>query len=406
MAFNELIKNFDKIRDYIRDFYVYGFKTREDFNSKSLRSYDNEKRRIESYMGEYMSFRTGENGKNLFISVDNRNITQNPLYRAFKSKSFTKNDITLHFIIFDVLYENEECTIKFLLDKVGEYLNNFENPIIVDESTMRKKLSEYKKSGLIVSHKEGREQVYSLIKDNILQEDMKYAAAYFSEVSPLRVIGSFILDKYDNIEIPFSYKHHYIMHALESEVLLQVLDAIHDRQYITFKNSSRRKNEKIEITAVPVKILISVQSGRRYMAAYSSRYDEFSIYRLDYISDIQYGDKFNKFIERENEFLEKTKYIWNVSLGNGIKEHLEMELVIDVSEDYILNRLKREGKNGTVEQTGENRYIYKTDVYDVNEMTTWVRTFIGRIVSLKCSDKGFEERFCEDLQKMYEAYGV
>lgn len=51
MAFNELIKNFDKIRDYIRDFYVYGFKTREDFNSKSLRSYDNEKRRIESYMG-------------------------------------------------------------------------------------------------------------------------------------------------------------------------------------------------------------------------------------------------------------------------------------------------------------------------------------------------------------------
>ena len=28
MAYSELIKNFNKIRDYMRDFYVYGFKSR------------------------------------------------------------------------------------------------------------------------------------------------------------------------------------------------------------------------------------------------------------------------------------------------------------------------------------------------------------------------------------------
>lgn len=38
MAYRELIKNFEKIRAYMRDFYVYGFKTRNDFNKKSLRS--------------------------------------------------------------------------------------------------------------------------------------------------------------------------------------------------------------------------------------------------------------------------------------------------------------------------------------------------------------------------------
>ena len=33
--FQELIKNFDRIRDYMRQFYVYGFKSRNDFDAKS-----------------------------------------------------------------------------------------------------------------------------------------------------------------------------------------------------------------------------------------------------------------------------------------------------------------------------------------------------------------------------------
>ena len=42
MAYSELIKNFNKIRDYMRDFYVYGFKSRDDYTKKSTRSYDDE----------------------------------------------------------------------------------------------------------------------------------------------------------------------------------------------------------------------------------------------------------------------------------------------------------------------------------------------------------------------------
>ena len=40
MAYNELIKNFNRIRDYMREFYVYGFKSRDKFTRKSSRSYD------------------------------------------------------------------------------------------------------------------------------------------------------------------------------------------------------------------------------------------------------------------------------------------------------------------------------------------------------------------------------
>ena len=41
MAYSELIKNFDRIRDYMRQFYVYGFKSRTEYDKKSARSYDN-----------------------------------------------------------------------------------------------------------------------------------------------------------------------------------------------------------------------------------------------------------------------------------------------------------------------------------------------------------------------------
>ena len=38
MAYSELIKRFDRIRDYMRQFYVYGFKSRNEYTGKSARS--------------------------------------------------------------------------------------------------------------------------------------------------------------------------------------------------------------------------------------------------------------------------------------------------------------------------------------------------------------------------------
>ena len=107
MAFNELIKSFDNIRQMMHDFYVFGFRSRADFADKSARSYDNERRRIESWLGEYMYFRQNAGGKNCFISVDSRKIRHNPFYKALKAKSFTANDIMLHFFLLDILQPGE-----------------------------------------------------------------------------------------------------------------------------------------------------------------------------------------------------------------------------------------------------------------------------------------------------------
>ena len=36
MAYNELIKNFERVRSYLREVYVYGFRSREEFNNSLL----------------------------------------------------------------------------------------------------------------------------------------------------------------------------------------------------------------------------------------------------------------------------------------------------------------------------------------------------------------------------------
>ncbi|MDY5819163.1 MAG: hypothetical protein SPK26_14125, partial [Treponema sp.] len=136
MAYSELIKNLDTLRTYIRSFYIYGFKTRDQFFGKSPRTYDDEKRRLENYLDGYMTFRPDENGKVTFLSIDSRHTTHNPLYKIFKAKSFTAMDISLHFMLMDILADGSKKTLNQLLDEINDtYLNDFSSEIMPEESS-------------------------------------------------------------------------------------------------------------------------------------------------------------------------------------------------------------------------------------------------------------------------------
>lgn len=126
MAYSELIKSFGRIRAYMRSFYVYGFKHRGEFDEKSARAYDNERRRIESWLGDYMSFGRDEDGRRVFLSVDSRAAASNPLYRTFRTKSFTDRDIMLHFQLLDILPETEGPSIFEIMEELSERLNAFD----------------------------------------------------------------------------------------------------------------------------------------------------------------------------------------------------------------------------------------------------------------------------------------
>lgn len=70
--------------------------------------------------------------------MDSKNIAQNPLYAAWKAKSFTDNDIMLHFFITDILWDGKERTVTGLTDRILE-----EYGVEFEEQTVRLKLKEY-----------------------------------------------------------------------------------------------------------------------------------------------------------------------------------------------------------------------------------------------------------------------
>lgn len=407
MAYSELIKDFSGIREYMREFYVYGFRKRGEYDAKSARSYDNERRRVESWLGKYMSFRRDASGKNVFISADSRTIPANPLYAPFKAKSFTDKDITLHFCVLDILEENSRLTLKEIIAEAeADYLSRFDKAFDFDESTLRKKLKEYVQAGLLTAEKAGREVVYSRVHCGIKLENIRDAVLFFSEVDPLGVVGSFMLDKYDAVPQIFRCKHNYILHALESEVLCGVIEAINDKLIIEFALFNTRRGRPSVQRVFPVKIYVSVQNGRRYLLAYSYRHKDVAFYRIDSIKSV-------KMLEREKEYAALTRRagrfaasLWGVSGGRGFSlDHIEMTLSIGDDEGYILQRLDREKRCGRVERIDRHSCRFTADVYDASEMLPWIRTFTGRIIGLECSNPKVTETFRADLNSMYELYG-
>lgn len=263
MAYSELIKNFNKIRDYMRDFYVYGFKSRDDYTKKSARSYDDEKRRIESWLGDYMKFHQTADGKNVFLSIDSRVTRHNPLYKAWKTKSFTDGDITLYFIMMDILADGQERSLVDLSAQVDAYLSDFDHARVFDSSTIRKKLNEYVKEGLLESRKNGRKMLYRRTESSEIPD--KDVLDFFSETAPCGVIGSFLQDRIPDVPGYFAFKHHYITGAMDSEVLCTILEAIQEKRSVIVKMFNPKKDRVTEANVVPLRIMISVQSGRQYM---------------------------------------------------------------------------------------------------------------------------------------------
>lgn len=74
-------------------------------------------------------------------------------------------------------------------------------------------------------------------------------------------------------------------------------------------------------------------------------------------------------------------------------------------EEFILHRLDREKRHGRIELLDNQTCRFIADVYDASEMLPWIRTFIGRIVDLQCSNKFVVKTFNDDLRHMEAIYG-
>lgn len=406
-GFSELIKNFDKTRDYMRDFFIYGFKVRQDFETKSARTYDDEKRRVESWLGDHIRYDTTERGKQVAISVDSGHISENPLYRAYDSKSFTDNDIRLHFLLLDLLAEGGACGVRELTERLAS-----EYGAVFDEQTVRGKLREYTAEGIFLREKQGRSDVYRLCGDTPHDlcrafDGLSDALQFYSECSEFGIIGHTLLRAAGLKNTCFLMKHNYIVHTLEDEVLLALTEAI-TQKHAVFLQRFGNRNASEEAPVIPLQIYVSAQTGRRWLIYYLPALRRIRSFRLDFIRRVKDGGVCREYDAYAEMLRRNAGRSFGVSFGDrretGKGRRMRIVMRIDAKrEPWILERLEREKRCGIVEQTGENLYTYTAELFDPGETMGWLKTYIGRVVSIEGTSQELQ-RFISDVSRMHRMY--
>lgn len=445
--FREVIKKFNKVRIYLCDFLVYGYKRRALFQKKSGRTYDDEKRRICSYLGEYVKESYGKNGKQISISMSTSTLLVNPLYRCYEAKSFTPNDIQLHFYLLDLLQQEEKMDLNELTD---ELMTQYGADI--DGQLVGRKLKEYYTMGIFLRQKEKTKWVYSLAEDIFedfrndyesgkeekeensrnrqmmekssldergelagrkelsKREQLELFLGFYAMEAPLALVGHYIQNSLQMKNQWFLFGNYFIGWTLEDEVLLTTLEAIRNRMRMEVKTFANMEGKISVYHVVPFFIMTSVQNGRRYIGAYHEEREHYAALRMDYIDHVEILNSSEEYQRKKDEILDMRKYIWGVSWsGKGEKEvhTLRFQVCYDEHrEEAFYHRMKAQARHGQVRKVGKNRLEFVIWLYDVFEIMPWVRGFMGRICEMECSEEKFIQMFREDLQRMKELYGI
>lgn len=416
-TYNDRMRSLDDVREFVREFFVYGLRTKEEFTNISPRTYDEWTRRmLDWFSEECFHSRVVELRKNLkYLSFDCRAYAENPLYKCWKASTFKTNHLIYYFSLINSLSASDETVDRWFIYKEAAAF------IYDSDAASRKMLGDlFIPKGLIKKKNRGKYTLYPPIGYSKLHD----ALSFFSEIAPVGVIGSFILDKCSSEESVLRFKQHFVGQCFDSEILCNTLYAIKRNRNVKIiyspKNTKQEIVDKefidtekvynlrtISTQVFPVTIFSSTQTGRQYLIAWSDKETRFFNYRVDGIKEIEIlGNPSFDCNAVKSEFNDMRKHIWGVSQGNGTITHVEFIIKVDKDEKFIIRRLEREKRCGEILPVeGYPELIkFSADVYDAKEMLPWIRTFICRIVELHISDKYVEDKFWRDLDEMYEQY--
>lgn len=412
MAYTESIKDLERLRKILLNFYVDGSKTKEDYLPSFYRGASFV---IENALGEDVQT-TRKNGKSKkSISLDARIHQVNPLYKLFFLKSFNNNDISLHFHIIDILSDRKRKRLADITEELRQrYFDYFEdsdkNTTQKDnfQDTVRNKLEEMVSLGIIDAISVGNRFEYSLPEDIVSINGMEDAISFFSSSFPSGVLGEIIKQEYleENKDDIFVFKHNYINHALDADVLCVALNAAKESRKVEFDYDTRSQREdQYRFSVFPIKVYSSVSEGRQYLFSYNYNNNHYTFFRLDKIHNMKVGEKDEMADNHRAFFEENRKKMWGSSLNNEWKtEHVEFVLSIPVSEGFVLSRLNREKRNCDVRKIEEEKYLVSVDVVDPRAMVPWIRTFYGRLESFSSSDENITKEIQEDIKSLKEYY--
>ncbi len=423
-----LIGEYERIRHILRDFYIFGCFTRNDYANNtniSLSKYDQEQKKINSYLPEEFIFKKTENKRIIqFCRYNMYKDRENYIANTFRCKSFSELDIKMYFYVLQYLNERDMG-----LSELCNEINSVDFGEINDYSkeTIRQQLLKFEDAGYITKYKSKQGPKYSLNKDvlkNLSDEEIQdicIMLEFVKNKEVLQVPFLFLQKKlelylYCNREVEivdkdfFLYKHNHLFNVLDNEILMEVLKAIKKKSYAKITIASYEKeviktSEKFEI--IPIKIIYDTVYARQYLYGFSEILDKFTISRIDRIKKVDIMGSVEE--EKLNEILQKVdveNMAWctsNIDISKNT--FVKVEFKFDEKEEsFILERIKREGRHGKITQLEEGRYLYEIEVTDPKEMIPWIRSFGERAKIINSGDFKIEESIVSDWKELLSKY--
>jgi predicted DNA-binding transcriptional regulator YafY len=205
---------------------------------------------------------------------------------------------------------------------------------------------------------------------------------------------------------PFIYRQIFFSQILDDEVLVLIFRAIRDKRSVVLNIVNTKSSREEKNSVIPLMILSNARTGRRYIGIFSLRKNKFSTLRLDYVKDVEFGGIYPGYDVIRDKYRALMKYSFSImnKTSEGLKSLRVLLSIDENSEQYVIGRIKREGRHGVLNRVMDNVFEYTIDVPDTLEMVPWLRTFIGRIIEIDGTEAWVISQFKKDIETMMSMY--
>ena len=415
---------YNKSRELIRLLFLYGCYSKEqlleklDFSSRFL---EREIHRLRDLFGDEMLC-SEIISREAYFNMGYEYLThiENYLVESYYSKSSTKKDFSLYFLILQILYDAPHLQSK---RTIADALNICKDEL-VEEITVHRKLQELSSWGLIDCKKDSKAFYYSLKEDlfhsftNDELKEIHYAISFFSNTKFPCVPGNYLkktLEKYIIHHRGFSlgktdlflYSHRYFHPVLEEEIIWSLLTSLHSNTLVRIKYNSRNTGLTSIKEVAPIKLVHDLQYGRWYLLG-KDQSEQYSIYRIDRITEIHnLQEKYDleKLRKEHNPLCEKSWVVAPLDILGKTKK-IRALFKMDLDQNHHYQRFLKELNWGSIERIDHATILLEIDVTDPSEIKPWLRSFGPAMEILSSEEHNLREELTAEWKELLESYGI
>lgn len=343
------------------------------------------------------------------------------------------------FRIYGCLGHNSEIMMKTILAVANRALRNGNTPFsikdIVDSyetidsndsdtscySTVRRQIKILQDNGLLTTGRKFTLQTGNSLTRLLgsVNQNVWDFISFFTVCSPVGLPGFYIgnlINVFHGCEFSddnITYKFCYPVLALNQEIKYKILYCIGNRlnaeiYFFKEESSGNSRKQRLRTKCQPLKILFRQLVGREYLLASNLESNTFIAIRLDNIIEITCLEESLPALFDDN--VSRLKHV-NVN-GSRISkkpDNVRIIFIIRPDEHYVLKRLQRQSHPDdliTCIDNSQHLYEYKTQISDENELQSWLKTFMGRIIKIESDKNQLGSQFQNDLNQMLEMYDL